>query len=281
MVPLVSHPTMLRKDTLIMKPVISLDHLNLVTLMEKEPIHALLKTGRFQRSDEYFEYVMKNYDPFYSVSIYPVNFLTCRHYNVMVYFNPSRMSTLPVELARILSFSGRWKMKRVDIALDFPISTQGCFLKPYRNTKMDEYFGDNIYYGAARNKSRVLLYDKKKERLDKGITIPASQLTRLEIRVRADLNKQPFLQELNFDWLRSYFDKYLFLPEYSSIPSQKAITLIQRLKAKECSYSELKKKERLHLCKVVNEHGQNYFEQYLQESMQLFHFVKNNQCVTT
>ncbi|MCF2717429.1 hypothetical protein LWE69_09395 [Paenibacillus sp. UKAQ_18] len=192
-----------------MNPSICIDKLQLVTRMERDKIKFILSMGTFNKGTKYFYNVYRSTNPQYEININPTSISAYKNYNVMILFNPAKVKIVPTTLVNFIGMSHSWKMRRVDIAFDFQTPMRRSFYKPFQNTTINKREdNDNCYYGNNRSKCMILHYDKKIEQEEKEFTLPTSALTRFEFRLKEDLNKQPRLHDLDFEWMRSHLEVY-------------------------------------------------------------------------
>lgn len=125
-------------------------------------------------------------------------------YDMKIEFNPSKATKVTEvffkELCQILNNQNSFKVISCDIAVDVPypineiysINTSGREYSNVRGTR---------YYGTSQKDNYLKIYDKVKERKDKGMEIPASShpkghLTRLELTRRFKNGKGMSLESL-------------------------------------------------------------------------------------
>lgn len=259
------------------EPTVSIDTLYLVRKLTSSQVGELKNQYKFDnRGNETFHHKIVHYNPFFIVYLLPRYRLQYMQlpYTIMINASQEALSKMPLLLQRILSI-GQWKMKRLDVAYDFQVPMSKTFPLVAGNSKVETY-GSTTYLYGKRNQGRGVIYDKRQQLIDKKEIDIGHDLTRFEIRLRPTLKDQPFLEELNFEWLKSHFDKFTFCPNFYELKltseQKKLLRTVKTRKNKDWTKIGRKKKEKLHA--VIKQHRVDFYSLFNQQKEELFkHFI--------
>lgn len=156
-----------------MVPSVKLDKLHLVAKLSKQDIRDILASIKFQDSTQnYFHVHFVNDSSNCCIFLKPTRISTYKHYNCLITFNPANMTVLPPQAVYVLQKTRYWKIKRMDIALDFNIAVSNTFLVPYRNMRQRMIHKNyNYYRGTEKSRVGAIVYDKAREMREKGTPI--------------------------------------------------------------------------------------------------------------
>lgn len=113
-------------------------------------------------------------------------------------FNPARATELDWKvLRRVLALATRARITRLDVAVDLPVSVRRLQVLSDQASgssprKVNVFFGpdgvETIYVGAQASRREIAMYDKPRERIDRGgnrVDEDYSDATRVEARLRS------------------------------------------------------------------------------------------------
>lgn len=210
-------------DDLMLKE-IKVDTLHLVAKLSTEDMEEVMNLIDFNlwKGNATYMHILSSKEPFFIIYVKPrfgTWLYTKEPYNIMIHMQRDAVCQKPAILRQLLNI-GIWKVKRLDIACDWLIPMSKQFLLRNANVVIKTFQGnDNYYLYGERNQARAVVYDKKRQLLEKkGITIEEEALTRLELRIRPLLKKQTTMKELS--WLKQQLDKFVFLSDVSMVSRQ-------------------------------------------------------------
>lgn len=257
-----------------MVPTVKLDKLHLVAKLSNENIRDILTSIRFQESNQhYFHVHFVNDSSNCCIFLKPTRISTYKHYNCLITFNPANMANLPPQAAYILQKTRYWKIKRMDIALDFNIAVSNTYLVPYRNMRQRMIHNNyNYYRGTEKSRVGAIVYNKAREMREKGTPLNVKHLTRIELRFKPKLSEQRFINTSDFNWTEPHFRKFLIIPDIRKIPP-KARDLIKAINYKKKKYTNLKATQKTIIKEVAKVHGVNYYPLFSSVIASLLYFL--------
>lgn len=233
------------------------DKLRLVATVTSEEIKTIQSLYPASRRNAFFQYCYFERKPhFFAVWINPKKSYVHRYFNAMLCFNPAFPSE---DALRILHTIGvnRWKVSRIDIAMDFATPFKECFLlPPPTNLKIRRYF-TTIYYGARSSRCIVCQYDKSKQ-LKEVKNIDSIPLTRIEFRFRP---KQKPLNEYRVEDFKQ-MERFYFISNTKEMRGDRCT--LRNLTNGRLDWRKLNRSERENLAAAVKKHaGHSMLELFL------------------
>jgi len=257
-----------------MVPTVKLDKLHLVAKLSEEDIKDVLASIRFEKSNQHYYYVLFiNDSSKCCIFLKPTRTSTYKHYNCFITFNPANMSELPPQAVYVLQKTRYWKIKRMDVALDFDIAVSNTFLVPYRNMRQRMIHNNyNFYRGTEKSRVGAIVYDKAREMREKGSPLNVKHLTRIELRFKPKLSEQRFITASDFSWTEPLFSKFVIIPDIRKT-STKAKNLIKDINYKKKKYANLKTTEKNSVKEAAKLHGVNYYPLFSSVIAGLLYFL--------
>lgn len=117
-----------------------------------------------------------------------------QRYNMRIEFNPSKVSGHKDNLFHLIqSRFGKGENGRtiinitmMELAIDVEVNPKTVMVFPKQGREENRIRGDR-YYGMRGRHGRLKVYDKKREREEKGFTVDAKKLTRIEFTWKGEV----------------------------------------------------------------------------------------------
>lgn len=229
----------------------------MVATLTREEIKEIQALYPAHRNNPFFRYCYFNRKPhFFAIWINPKKSYTHRYFNTMCSFNPAFPPEQALRLLHMIGFN-RWKLSRLDIAMDFATPYADCFLLPPPTNLQIRRYSSTIYYGAISSRCTVCQYDKSKQLKEvKGIN--SSPLTRIEFRFRHKLKP---LNEIGIDDFRP-MARYYFVADTKKMRGFRCV--LRNLTNGRQNWRQLKRNDKQRIAAAVKEHAvNNLLEQFL------------------
>lgn len=145
-------------------------------------------------------------------------------YNMRIEFNPAK---LPDDYKPLFTYLqgvmyANIRVTSIDVALDVTLPKNAVWITPKTGRERNTYKG-TFYFGDPGNNGYLKVYDKKKEREDKGKEIEEEHLTRIEFRWRGK-QRIDKLNALQLD-VKRFYD--IRLIDYEEIGKAELLCMIK------------------------------------------------------